>query len=212
MRKDFKCVDMFENKKILIVGGHCDDIEFGMGASLNRLDKNNVKCVIFSDTVNLNGPEIINELSNSLKGIYDINFTLRHDIKNMNFVNQEREIKQILYDIKQEYKPDIIFSTSRKSYNPDHKVLGESVLSVFQEQTILFYEVVRGDYEFQPNLYIEVSEEDAEIKQDAIRQYKTQTKKRDYAKSSIILSQLVFRGSQVLKKYAEAFEAGRIVI
>lgn len=203
---------MFNNKKILIVGAHPDDIEFGLGATLNQLDKKNIKCVIFSDTTNLNGNKILDELSNSLKDIYNVDFSLRTDIENMNFVNQEREIKQILYGLKQEYKPDIIFSTSRKSYNPDHQVLGTSVLNVFQEQTVLFYEVVRGDYEFQPNLYNEVSEEDAEIKQDAIRQYVTQTKKRDYAKSSIILSQLMFRGSQVLKKYAEAFEVGRIVV
>lgn len=203
---------MFKGKKILIVGSHPDDLEFGLGATLNQIKKEDVKCVIFSDTTNLNGELILKELENSLTGIYGLGFTLMRNIKNLNFVNQEVEIKQKLYDIKNEFNPDIILSVSRKSHNPDHKVLGESVLSVFQEQTVLFYEVVRGDYEFIPNFYNEVSEEDAEIKQDAIRQYVTQTKKRDYAKSSIILSQLIFRGSQILKKYAEAFEVGRIVV
>jgi LmbE family N-acetylglucosaminyl deacetylase len=204
---------MFEGKKILIVGAHPDDIEFGMGGTLNQLDKKNIYCVVFSDTVNLNGETILGELENSLSKIYKVShMKLIRSIENMNFVNQEREIKQKLYDIKQEFKPDVIFSTSRKSFNPDHQVLGVSCLNVFQEQTVLFYEVVRGDYEFQPNLYNEISEEDAEIKQDAIRQYVSQTKKRDYAKSSIILSQLIFRGSQVSKRYAEAFEVGRIVL
>ena len=204
---------MFKGKKILIVGSHPDDIEFGLGATLNQLKKENIMCIVFSDTVNLNGKDILEELHNSLVKIYNVNsLVLMRNILNMNFMNQEREIKQKLYDVKKDFNPDIIFSTSRKSHNPDHKVLGESVLSVFQEQTVLFYEVVRGDYEFQPNLYNEVSEEDAEVKQDAIRQYITQTKKRDYAKSSIILSQLIFRGSQILKKYAEAFEVGRIVV
>lgn len=204
---------MFKDKKILIVGAHPDDIEFGMGATLNQFKKENVMCIVFSDTVNLNGEDILLELHNSLVKIYGVNrLVLMRDIKNLNFVNQEREIKQKLYDVKQEFKPDVIFSTNRTSYNPDHQVLGTSVLNVFQEQTILFYEVVRGDYEFKPNLYNEVSEEDAEIKQDAIRQYVTQTKKRDYAKSSIILSQLIFRGSQCSKEYAEAFEVGRIIL
>ena len=204
---------MFKDKRILIVGAHPDDIEFGMGATLNQFKKENVMCIVFSDTVNLNGEDILTELHNSLVKIYGVNrLVLMRDIKNLNFVNQEREIKQKLYDVKQEFKPDIIFSTNRTSYNPDHQVLGTSVLNVFQEQTILFYEVVRGDYEFKPNLYNEVSEEDAEVKQDAIRQYVTQTKKRDYAKSSIILSQLIFRGSQCSKKYAESFEVGRIIV
>ena len=203
---------MFKGKKILLVGSHPDDLEFGCGATLSQIKNEDVRCVIFSDTTNLNGELILKELENSLSGVYGVNFTLMRNIKNMNFVNQEVEIKQKLYDMKNEFKPDIILSASRKSHNPDHRVLGESVLSVFQEQTVLFYEVVRGDYEFQPNFYNEVSEEDAEIKQDAIRQYITQTKKRDYAKSSIILSQLIFRGSQILKRYAEAFEVGRIVV
>ena len=203
---------MFKGKKILIVGAHPDDIEFGFGGTLNQIKEENIKCVVFSDTTNLNGEVILGELHNSLKKIYNIDFILKRNIENLNFVNQEREIKQILYDLKQDFKPDIIVSTSRNSFNPDHQILGMSCLNVFQEQTVLFYEVIRGDYEFKPNLYNEVSEEDAEIKQDAIRQYVSQTKKRDYAKSSIILSQLIFRGSQISKRYAESFEVGRIVL
>ena len=201
----------FRNKKILIIGAHPDDIEFGLGATLNQIKNENVRIIIFSDTVNLNGESIIDEVANSMK-IYNLPFTLKHDIVNLNFMNQEREIKQYLYDVKQEFKPDIIFSTSRKSYNPDHQILGVSCLNVFQEQTVLFYEVVRGDYEHIPNLYNPVSQEDLDIKIKAIMQYITQTKKRDYAKSSIIQSQCIFRGSQCGEDLAEAFEVGRIVL
>jgi len=202
---------MFQNKKILLVSSHPDDLEFGLGGLLNKLDKENILAVVFSDTKNLNGDSIINELNNSMK-IYDISFKLRKDIINMNFVNQEREIKQILYDLKNEYKPDIIFSTSKRSHNPDHRILGESVQAVFQEQTILYYETVRADYEHRPNLYIKINDDDLEIKLKAISQYISQLSKRHYVKLDLVKSQAVFRGSQIGEKYAEAFEIGRMIL
>jgi len=201
---------MFKGKRILIVGAHPDDIEFGLGATLNQIKNENIKIVVFSSTTNLNGDAIIDELKNSMR-IYDLPFTLIQDIENMNFVAQEREIKQKLYDIKQDFKPDIIFTTSKRSYNPDHQILGISCLNVFQEQTVLFYEVVRGDYEHRANLYNKVSHNDALVKQEALMQYQTQ-KKRVYLTSNIIQSQLVFRGSQCLSELAESFEVGRIIL
>ena len=177
---------MFKNKRILIVGAHPDDIEFGLGATLNQIKDEDIKIVVFSSTTNLNGEKIIKELNNSMR-IYGLSCTLFKDIENMNFVNQEREIKQKLYDIKGEFKPDIIFTTSKRSYNPDHQVLGVSCLNVFQEQTVLFYEVVRGDYEHRANFYNKVTEDDVIVKQQALMQYKTQTK-RTYLTARIIES------------------------
>jgi len=201
---------MFKGKRILIIGAHPDDIELGMGATLNQIKKENIKIIVFSDTVHRNGEAILDELNESMR-IYGLSFTLIKDIINMYFEADRGRINQILYDTKQEFKPDIIFSPNRKSYNPDHKVLGESCIAVFQEQTILFYEVIRGDYEHLPNLYNKVSEDDVIVKQQALMQYRTQTK-RAYMTANIIQSQMVFRGSQCLSDYAEAFEVVRIII
>jgi len=86
---------MFKNKKILVIGAHPDDIEFGLGGTLNQIKNEDIKIIIFSDTVNLNGPKIINEIKNSMD-VYGVPYILKHDIVNLNFVNQEREIKQYL--------------------------------------------------------------------------------------------------------------------
>ena len=201
---------MFEGKKILIVGAHPDDIEFGMGATLNQIKDEELKIVVFSSTTNLNGNTILDELKNSMR-IYNLQFTLINSIENMNFTSQEREVKQKLYDIKLQFKPDIIFTTSRKSYNPDHQILGISCLNVFQEQTVLFYEVIRGDYEHMPNMYNKVTEDDCTVKVQALMQYVSQTK-REYMRPEIIQSQMIFRGSQCSAHLAESFEVGRIIL
>ena len=201
---------MFKGKKILIIGAHPDDIELGMGATLNQIKKEDVKIIVFSDTVHRNGKAILDELNESMR-IYGLSFTLIKDVYNMHFQDNRGRINQILFDTKKEFKPDIIFSPNRTSYNPDHKVLGESCLAVFQEQTILFYEVIRGDYEHKSNMYNTVSMDDMLVKQQALMQYKTQQKEA-YISSNIIQSKAIFRGNQCGTDYAESFEVVRIII
>ena len=82
---------------------------------------------------------------------------------------------------------------------------------MFQEQTVLFYEVIRGDYEHMPNMYNKVTEDDCTVKVQALMQYVSQTK-REYMKPEIIQSQMVFRGSQCSAHLAESFEVGRIIL
>ena len=65
---------MFEGKRILIVGAHPDDIEFGLGATLNQIKDEEIKIVVFSTTTNLNGEKIIKELNNSMR-IHDLYYT-----------------------------------------------------------------------------------------------------------------------------------------
>jgi N-acetylglucosamine malate deacetylase 1 len=201
---------MFQNKKILIVGAHPDDFEFGLGGLLSQLDNKNNLGIIFCTTENFNGVQIIEELKNSMS-VFNLPFRLRRDIINMNFINQKKEINQILFDVKTELKPDIIFCTSRNSHNPDHKVLADSVLAVFQEQTILFYETVRGDYDHKPNFYVKIDKYNLETKQKAISQYVSPKALRKYMDISLVEAQARFRGSQIGEEYAEAFEVGRIV-
>jgi len=198
-------------KKTLILSAHPDDIELGMGGTLNKLDKKLVKIVIFSDTVNVNGTTIEDELANSMK-YYDVAYTVRHDIINMNFVNQEKEIKQIMFDLKNEFIPDVVFSTSPRSTNPDHRIVGESVKSVFMEQSVMFFETVRADYAHMPQLYVELTPMDLAIKLKCIGYYDTQLKKRSYLDLDLVKSQARFRGSQVSKTNAEAFEVYRIIV
>ena len=207
---------MFEGKRILIVAAHPDDIEFGMGGTLHKLleemtSLDQIKCVVFSDTTNLNGDSIITELDKSLGDLYGVEYVLKHDIQNMNFVHQDRELRQSLHDLKTELNPDIIFSTSDTSDNTDHQILGKACLNVFQEQTVIFYEILRGDYNFIPNMYVKLSEEDLKCKQTAIRLYETQTSKRKYANDITIENHMGYRGSQIQTKFAECFEIKRIL-
>ncbi len=201
---------LFQDKKILIIGAHPDDIEFGMGATLNKIIANKMSVVCFSTTIETNGEIIMHELKESMDILHVRHYNIL-DCNNMNFVNEQKDIKQKLWNAKKLNGFDIVFSPSPRSYNPDHRVLGESCLSVFQEQTILFYEILRGDYEFAPKLYIKVSKDDMDKKQQALLCYKSITNKH-YSNPESIVGLAIFRGCQINSDYAEAFEIGRMIL
>lgn len=209
MKNYFRWWDMFENKKILIVGAHPDDIEFGLGGTLNKIKDEDIKIVIFSDSSNINGESILDEVKNSLD-VYQQGFALYKDIITMSFFKSEDVIKQRLYEIKTSFNPDIIFCTSPRGVNSDHVVLAKCVQNVFQEQTILSYELMRGDYDFVPNFYVKLDQSDVDKKLQSLSCYKTQ-QKRIYSASKLLNSHLMFRGGQIGSEYAEAFEVNRLV-
>lgn len=205
-------LDLLKGKRILVVGAHPDDLELGMGGTLWKLREEKIELTVFSSADNINGQVIEDEFWSSMEyyGI-TIRTCLYQDIKTMEFFKAEDFIKARLHYIREHFKPDIIFSTSPKSDNKDHKVLGECVLNVFQEQSVLFYEDIRGGREHNSHAYVALDSEDFINKQKVLQFYKTQSK-RKYFGSEPITSMAQFRGTQIGKTYAESFEVGRLVI
>ena len=201
---------MLYGKRVLILGAHPDDIEFGMGATLNQISAENLELYVLSDTFETNTTKIKDELLASMK-LYNLIAKLMI-FNNMNFVHQQTAICNSLWHIRERFTPDIVFCTNPNSVNPDHRVLAECVESVFQESTILFYETPRGDFKAKPTLYNKVSIEDLQQKVKALECYETQTEKRIYANSELIMATARFRGGQINQQYAEGFEVGRFIL
>ena len=201
---------MFKGKKILVLGAHPDDIEFGMGATLNQIKAESLELYVLSNTFETNTTKIFDELIESMK-LYNLIPQLMV-FNNMKFVSQQPEICNALYHIRERLKPDIVFCTSIRSVNPDHRVFAECVEAVFQESSILFYETPRGDFKAKPTLYNIVSGEDMNKKVEAIMCYNTQTEKRNYANSGLLMATAEFRGGQINQPFAEAFEVGRFIL
>jgi len=199
----------FNGKRILIVGAHPDDFDFGMGGTINQIREETVKLVMFSDSLNYPGNNgIVEEFCKAMQ-VYDIPWEMLN-YTNMNFPAEGSRIRQELTNYRASFRPDIVFSTSPKSVNPDHAELGKSVKAVFQECDILFYEVLRGDYEHLPEFYNEISAEDLMTKLRAINCYTSQ-QKRVYAGPDRVTSFAQMRGAQANVNYAESFEIYRMI-
>ena len=197
---------MFEDKKILLLGAHPDDIELGCGGTINQLVKNNVKVIVFADTVQNNGDEILTEFKNSMR-TQKLNFSIfKYEVDNLE--KDKQEIRKIIYK-NNDY--DIIFSPSKHSQHQDHRLIGEAVDDIMLEKTVFYYEDIRSGTHEHVNFWNSLSEDDMEAKYRMIAQYNTQLGKRHYFNNESITTMAKFRGGQVNTKFAEGFEVLRLV-
>ena len=198
--------------RILICTAHPDDIEFGCGATLNRLrnGKDYIEVHIFSQSDTIQGNEgIQEECKRSISDIYKLELHI-HKYPTMHFIEHQQSIRDDIFKIKQKMHPDVIYCKSPNSLHPDHRVIGEACESIFLESTIYGIEGIRDGHNQLVNKWVEVSEEDLNVKIDALACYKSQ-ERRTYSNSKTIEAWARFRGNQVGVQYAEAFEVIREV-
>lgn len=201
--------------KILIVTAHPDDIEFGFGATLWQLcqqKENQIVALIMSDSMTIEeniGYDLRKEAQDSLVNIYNISIILK-TFPTMYFREHFQEIRNVIWEKKKQFRPDIIYCTSPMSSHPDHQVIGEACDSIFLESTIYCFEDLRGNQKQLVNKWNVVSEEDLSVKLNSVGCYKSQ-KAKAYTSLEGITSLARSRGLQVGQKYAEAFEVMREV-
>lgn len=82
-------------------------------------------------------------------------------------------------------------------------------LRAFKYQTVLGYELCWNNTAFNPNLFVSVSEDQLQMKIDALGHYKSQSH-RTYMQQDFQRSLATVRGVQCGQQYAEAFEVYRM--
>jgi len=181
---------VFDDKKIIIFAAHPDDIEIGMGGTLNQLKKHKPKIIVFADTVLYNGPTIREEFYESMKNFDATLMTFRVDDLQSNMV----PIRELIWSKKDDC--DIVFSTSKRSTHQDHRVIGQAVNDIMLEKTVFFFEDIRSGQNQYMNCYNPISSDDLTAKYRMIDCYKTQ-KKRHYTTEDAIATMARFRGGQI---------------
>jgi len=116
-----------------------------------------------------------------------------------------------LIEIRDDIKPDIIFTPSSFDTHQDHQTVREETLRAFKECTILGYEQPWNNITFNTLAFIPLNDEHIERKIDALKCYEIQ-KYRKYLNPEFIRGLAQTRGTQINEKYAEAFEVIRWVI
>lgn len=210
---------MLKFDRVLLVSAHPDDAEIGAGGTVARLKRGNTKRIIYniyfaSCMENPKNVGAIEEHKEACK-VFGIDNDIGYDIPRRELEINKRKIRDILWEIKQTFKPDLVLCPSPHDYHQDHKVVAECCLTIFRDSaTILGFEVPRSIMpEFVPNFYIILSEEDVAKKLEAIQKYVSQFKSNPHIFDlDKLKSSMVMRGTQTNASYAEAFEVlvGRI--
>jgi len=203
----------FYGKSVLLLGAHPDDIELGCGALLHHMAKEtDVLCVTLSD--NQKNPDLRNVkeehyVSMAILGVPKEKIVFGPFTTRV-FPDSRQEILEYFLKLRKDYQPDLIFVHSKQDIHQDHLTMTDEALRAFRGITLLGFDVVRSSYGFFPHFLVEVTEEDASKKIEALSQYETY-RDRYYFNSELTRSIMVRHGALAECPFAEGFDILRIV-
>lgn len=224
--------------KILVVAAHPDDEVIGIGATVRQHVKNGdeVRCIILGEgqtsryDAQENAPRnIVEKLhEDSLKAAEVLGYSKLYfaDFPDNRFDHVDLlDIVKYIEKIKQEFKPNIIYTHHIGDLNIDHQITAQAVVTA--TRPISTGHIVNEIYAFEtlsatewnfsncvpftPNVFIDVSETFSD-KLKAMQCYKSELCEAPHPRSLDIMDAVAKKmGSVVGKKYAEALMVVRII-
>jgi N-acetylglucosamine malate deacetylase 1 len=209
---------LFESKRILVVGPHPDDIELGMGASINKFCRQGarVEAMVLSNAglslpTGFTTADITFECISSL-GILgvkpdQISF---HDFPVRRFSEVRQEILELLVSVERSFSPDFIFCPSKTDCHQDHQVVAAECDRAFRTKSVFGYEFPWNNNSFNPTVSIVVDQADIENKERACLCYESQ-RHRNYLNPGLLTGLARIRAVATKSKFAESFDVTRLV-
>jgi LmbE family N-acetylglucosaminyl deacetylase len=199
--------------RVLVLGAHPDDGEFGCGATMAKLAAAGVDVhyAMFSPCVE-SLPEGLprdvlageaREASLAL-GMKPENLVF-FDFPVRKFPQFRQEILEEMVRMRKELRPDLVMLPSTHDLHQDHATIAAEGWRAFKSVSLVGYEVAWNNLSFTAHLFSVLKPEYVEQKIEALRAYRSQ-EFRSYSKASFIRSLAEVRGTQVGQPLAEAFE------
>ncbi|GMV31412.1 MAG: GlcNAc-PI de-N-acetylase [Rhodanobacteraceae bacterium] len=144
-------------RRVLCIGAHCDDVEIGCGATLLAIARARpdveLTIAVFTSEA---GRDV--ESTRALQELLGTSVQWRVQFatfRNSYFPAQWSDIKQHLERIRQQSKPDLIFTHCRDDLHQDHRTLAELTWNVFRDHWVLEYEIPKYDGDLgRPNVFV----------------------------------------------------------
>lgn len=209
--------------KILVVGAHLDDIELACGGTIAKAIRNGhqVKTLIMSKSgytnkegkVQRSDDVAVEEGVEALKtlGVEDIEI-LDFETKDIPF---RSDVVNAIDVVMAAYDPDVIFTHHPFDTHQAHEGVAKATIAAARRKnTVFFFEPIqpsgRSYVAFKPDLYVGI-DETVDIKIESLKKHKSEYNKfggEDWIEG--VRSRCGFRGYEIGKKYAEAFEILRL--
>lgn len=210
---------IFPYKKALFLSPHTDDIEFGCGATINRLKSEGLE--IFSAVFSFCEESIPDDLPKDIlkkemyeaakvlqineSNIYTFNYPVRR------FPEFRQEILENMVQLKKDIQPDLVFTPSSFDIHQDHEVISKESIRAFRFRTLLGYELPWNNLKFKNQFVVKLKSQNLEKKVAAINCYKSQ-RFRKYGNAELFKDGAVVRGIQNKIDLAEIFEVIKMFI
>jgi LmbE family N-acetylglucosaminyl deacetylase len=206
------------NQRILILGPHTDDGEWGAGASIARWIRQGSQVwyaafsaaeesIIADFPPNVLRTEIV--IASAELGIPADNLRVFHH-KVRYFPRDRQDLLEEMIRLRRDINPTLVVLPSSYDTHQDHKIISEEGFRAFKRVSILGYEIPWNNRKIDLTYFQQVEEEDIASKVRAIAAYKSQAF-RNPNYEDFIRSLAVQRGFQVGCRYAEAYEVIRWV-
>ena len=201
-------------RTILGVGAHPDDMELGCAGTLalHALRGDKVYLLVLTRGEASGDPEVRErECKESARvlGACDLFIGGLPDTG----VHDARETIDVIENILNKVKPDVIYAPSSKDTHQDHRNAGYAVLSAGRRcRSILLYEGASTQRDFNPQVFVDIKET-IQTKLNATRVFGSQVGNHGmYSKAMKAVEGLAkFRGYQAGVEVAEAFEVGKFI-
>lgn len=227
-------LELLKNKRVMVIAAHPDDELLGLGATINKLIKDfncTAKAVILGEGITSrtksNNKNWKHELKIHKGNMNNATKTIGYqEVASYNLPDNSfdsialLEIVKIIEKEKELFKPDVIFVHHSGDTNIDHKKTFEALIPAVRPmegetvKTILAYETpsstewqnpFHGEI-FKPNVFIEISEKNIDVKIEAMSFYEFETRPFPHPRSPESLKTIAKeRGIRVGYNYAEAF-------
>ncbi|MDU2063434.1 MAG: PIG-L family deacetylase [Sporomusaceae bacterium] len=205
-------------KLLLVLAPHTDDGELGCGGTVTKLIDQGYRAVsvAFSaaeESVPAGFPKDIlrKEVvqATSKLGILPADcLTLHFSVRK--FPEMRQEILEEMVRLNREYQPDLVFLPSIRDTHQDHLTIAQEGFRAFKKTNMLAYEAPWNHLEFQNTCFQVLSDKQLDRKIEALSCYESQ-KHRSYVTAEFVKSLATVRGAQINQRYAEVFEAVRMI-
>ena len=212
---------MKDVNRILVLGPHTDDGEFGCGGAINKFIMNNkdVYYATFSiaeESVPEGMPRdiLLSEVRNASRelgikkdNLINFRYRVRH------FPQFRQDILEEMVKLRKDIQPDLVLLPSKDDVHQDHHTIYAEGLRAYKFTRILSYEMPWNNLSITTNAYVLLEETHIATKIRAIQCYKSQINAgRNYANEEFLRSLARTRGVQSGTRYAEAFEVVRWLV
>jgi len=212
-------MNLTEYDTVLVLAPHTDDGELGCGGTISKfieMDKE-IYYVAFSiceKSVPEPFPKDIleKEVKKATKvlGIKrDKLIIKKYSVRE--FPKYRQDILEDLIELRDSIEPDLVFLPSSFDVHQDHKTIFEEGRRAFKNASMLGYEFMWNNFEFNSSCFSVLKKKHVENKIKSLDEYKSQSEKF-YSKEKMIKGLANFRGLQISKEFAEAFEVIRWII
>ncbi|SBW19266.1 MULTISPECIES: PIG-L deacetylase family protein [Protofrankia] len=199
--------------RILALGAHADDVEIGAGGTIVQLlaqhPTASVHWVVFASS-----GERGNEAESSARDLLgtSLGSLHLHEVRDGFLPREWGGVKEVLLQIARQVSPDVVFAPSLSDAHQDHRTLAELAWQAFRGTLILSYEIPKWDGDMmQPSLYVPLSEETVTAKLAHITQHFPSQKDKPWFDEETFRAMLRLRGVECGTRYAEAFDARKVV-